>query len=187
MYYSFKPCNSADRQHVLTFIPQVKPLTEDEQKALDAAAKAAKDGAEVETKPQSEFIYLGKSGDLHYYFVTDDTEVVEQPAEINATKLDELPSEVAQDLAVNGEYALLERHLQGLQTMPERVDYDSEHNYSSLQAQITDLASVLSVILSTTPMNLDGDSGVSAAALNTLKKLAGLNSNVSSALSKVGL
>ena len=94
---------------------------------------------------------------------------------------------MAQDLAVNGEYALLERHLQGLQTMPERVDYNSEHNYSSLQAQITDLASVLSVILSTTPMNLDGDSGVSAAALNTLKKLAGLNSNVSSALSKVGL
>lgn len=190
MYYSYKPVVKAgDPYELLEFIPQQVRVVE-ESSGLDIIAGTKKETVEL-ISDQDAFTFLGyvktEGGTFGYYHVADGVTPVEQPAEINAQQLDVLPTEVANELALNGEFAQHQRFLGGIKTMPLHTNYNDEHNYAALQAQITDLTTVLGALLAAEPSALALDEGTLLRIRDTIKRNSSINNGIKEALAKVGL
>lgn len=187
MYYKFTPVpDPNDTKRIIEFKPQ---QVVQEESGIDVLAGKTKEVSVL--SDQEAFTFLGyivnDSGATGYYHVVDGVTPVEQPAEINATQLDVLPTEVSNELAINGDYAKHQRFLGGISTMPIHTNYNDEHNYAELQAQLTDVLTVLGVLLEAQPSTLGIDDNTLLRVRNTIKRNSSINSNIQNALSKVGL
>lgn len=189
MIYSYKPIeNPNDSQSLTEFIQRQEIKKEDlaETEGLEGAVP------EVDRISDEEaFTFLGyvktKEGIRGYIHVVDGVTPVEQPPEIEARVEEELPTEVANELTLKGKYAVMQRFLGGISTMPIHTTYEDEHNYAELQSQITDLMTVVSALLEATPSSLALDANTLLRIRDTLSKNVSINNKIKDSLSKVGL
>lgn len=189
MIYSYKPIeNPNDSQSLTEFIRRQEIKKEDlaETEGLEGAVP------EVDRISDEEaFTFLGyvktKEGIRGYVHVVDGVTPVEQPPEIEARVVEELPTEVANELTLNGKYAIMQRFLGGISTMPIHTTYEDEHNYAELQSQITDLMTVVSALLEATPSSLALDANTLLRIRDTLSRNVSINNKIKDSLSKVGL
>lgn len=189
MIYSYKPIeNPNDSQSLTEFIRRQKIKEESfaETEGLEGAVP------EVDIIPNEEaFTFLGyvktKEGIRGYIHVVDGITPVEQPSEIEAKVEEELPTEIANELTLKGEYAVMQRFLGGISTMPIHTTYEDEHNYAELQSQITDLMTIVSALLEATPSSLALDANTLLRIRDTLSKNVSINNKIKGSLSKVGL
>ena len=128
-----------------------------------------------------------KEGIRGYVHVVDGITPVEQPSEIEARVEKELPTEVANELTLKGKYAIMQRFLGGISTMPIHTTYEDEHNYAELQSQITDLMTIVSALLEATPSSLALDANTLLRIRDTLSRNVSINNKIKDSLSKVGL
>lgn len=187
MFYSYTPVeNPNDPYMPLQFIPRQVQV---EGSSVDLIDDAATKSTHIPDEEAFTFLgYVQKDGTTTgYYYVADGVQVVDQPTEINAQALDTLPSDVETELALNGEFANYQRFLGGISNMPIHTNYNDEHNYAELQAQINDLSTVLAAILEQMPMTTALDSSSWLKALATLKRNQGINTGIQDKLTKVGL
>lgn len=189
MIYSYKPIeNPNDSQSLTEFIRRQEIKKEDlaETEGLEGAV------SEVDRISDEEaFTFLGyvktKEGIRGYVHVVDGITPVEQPPEIEAKVVEELPTEVANELTLNGKYAIMQRFLGGISTMPIHTTYEDEHNYAELQSQITDLMTIVSALLEATPSSLALDANTLLRIRDTLSRNVSINNKIKDSLSKVGL
>lgn len=190
MYYSFNPVEDPnDSTQRIEFIP--KQVQKDINTDIDTINDAVETTSNI--SDEEAFTFLGYSkaeGSITgYYYVVDGIQLVEQPEEINVQALDTLPTEVENDLALNGTYALGQRFFNAITNMPEHSSYEAEHNYAELQAQINDLSTILYNILLQMPATTAEDNKDISwiRALKTLKRNNSINTNIKDMLAKVGL
>ena len=189
MIYSYKPIEDPnDSQSLTEFIrrQEIKKENLAETEGLEGAAP------KVSRVPDHEaFTFLGyvktEEGIRGYVYVADGVTPVEQPPEIEARVEEKLPTEVANELTLKGKYAVMQRFLGGISTMPIHTTYEDEHNYAELQAQITDLMTIVSALLAATPSSLALDDNTLLRVRDTLDKNVSINNKVKDSLSKVGL
>lgn len=189
MIYSYKPIeNPNDSQSLTEFIRRQEIKKEDlaETEGLEGAVP------EVDRISDEEaFTFLGyaktEEGIRGYVHVVDGVTPVEQPPEIEARVEEELPAEVANELTLKGKYAIMQRFLGGISTMPIHTTYEDEHNYAELQSQITDLMTVVSALLEATPSSLALDANTLLRIRDTLSRNVSINNKIKDSLSKVGL
>lgn len=189
MIYSYKPIeNPNDSQSLTEFIRKQEIKKEDlaETEGLEGAVP------EVDRISDEEaFTFLGyvktKEGIRGYVHVVDGITPVEQPSEIEARVEKELPTEVANELTLKGKYAIMQRFLGGISTMPIHTTYEDEHNYAELQSQITDLMTIVSALLEATPSSLALDANTLLRIRDTLSRNVSINNKIKDSLSKVGL
>ena len=189
MIYSYKPIeNPNDSQDLTEFIrkQEIKEKSLAETESLEGAVP------EVDRISDEEaFTFLGyvktKEGIRGYIHVADGVTPVEQPPEIEARVEEELPAEVANELTLKGKYAVMQRFLGGISTMPIHTTYEDEHNYAELQSQITDLMTIVSALLAATPSSLALDDNTLLRVRDTLDKNVSINNKIKDSLSKVGL
>ena len=189
MIYSYKPIeNPNDSQSLTEFIQrhEIKEESLAETEGLEGAVP------EVDRISDEEaFTFLGyvktEEGIRGYIHVVDGVIPVEQPSEIEARVEEELPTEVANELTLKGKYAVMQRFLGGISTMPIHTTYEDEHNYAELQSQITDLMTVVSALLETTPSSLALDANTLLRIRDTLSKNVSISNKIKDSLSKVGL
>lgn len=189
MIYSYKPIeNPNDSQSLTEFIYRQKIKEEDlaEAESLEGVVP------EVDRISDEEaFTFLGyvktEEGIRGFIHVVDGVTPVEQPSEIEAKVVEELPIEVANELTLKGKYAVMQRFLGGISTMPIHTTYEDEHNYAELQSQITDLMTVVSALLEATPSSLALDANTLLRIRDTLSKNVSINNKIKDSLSKVGL
>ena len=189
MIYSYKPIeNPNDSQSLTEFIRRQEIKKEDlaETEGLEGAVP------EVDRISDEEaFTFLGyvktEEGIRGYVHVVDGVTPVEQPPEIEARVEKELPTEVANELTLKGKYAIMQRFLGGISTMPIHTTYEDEHNYAELQSQITDLMTIVSALLEATPSSLALDANTLLRIRDTLSRNVSINNKIKDSLSKVGL
>ena len=189
MIYSYKPIEDPnDSQSLTEFIRR------QEVKEEDLAEIESLEGAVPEVNRISDeeaFTFLGyvktEEGIRGYIHIVDGITPVEQPPEIEAKVIEELPAEIANELTLNGKYAVMQRFLGGISTMPIHTTYEDEHNYAELQSQITDLMTVVSALLEATPSSLALDANTLLRIRDTLSKNVSINNKIKDSLSKVGL
>ena len=189
MIYSYKPIeNPNDSQDLTEFIQRQEIREENlaETEGLEGAVP------EVDKISDNEaFTFLGyvktKEGIRGYIHVVDGVTPVEQPPEIEVRIEEELSTEVANKLTLEGKYAVMQRFLGGISTMPIHTTYEDEHNYAELQSQITDLMTVVSALLEATPSSLALDANTLLRIRDTLSKNVSINNKIKDSLSKVGL
>lgn len=189
MIYSYKPIeNPNDSQDLTEFIrrQEIKKEALAETESLESVVP------EVDRISDEEaFIFLGyvktKEGIRGFIHVADGVTPVEQPPEIEAKVVEELPTEIANELTLKGKYAVMQRFLGGISTMPIHTTYEDEHNYAELQSQITDLMTVVSALLEATPSSLALDANTLLRIRDTLSKNVSINNKIKDSLSKVGL
>ena len=189
MIYSYKPIEDPNDSQDLTEFIQRQEIKEE-----DLAETEGLEGVVPEIDKISDeeaFTFLGyiktKEGIRGYVHVVDGITPVEQPPEIEARVEEELPTEVANELTLNGKYAVMQRFLGGISTMPIHTTYEDEHNYAELQSQITDLMTVVSALLEATPSSLALDANTLLRIWDTLNKNVSINNKIKDSLSKVGL
>ena len=189
MIYSYKPIENPDDSQSLTEFIQRQ-----ENKEEDLAETEGLEGAVPEVNRISDheaFTFLGyvktEEGIRGYIYVADGVTPVEQPPEIEARVEEELTTEVANELTLKGKYAVMQRFLGGISTMPIHTTYEDEHNYAELQSQITDLMTVVSALLEATPSSLALDANTLLRIRDTLSKNVSINNKIKDSLSKVGL
>lgn len=191
MIYSYKPIEDPnDSQSLTEFIRRQKIKEEDlaETESLEGAVPEV-----TRISDEEAFTFLGyvrtEEGIRGYVHVVDGVTPVEQPSEIEAKVIEELPVEIANELTLKGKYAVEQRFLGGISTMPIHTTYEDEHNYAELQSQITDLMTIVSVLLeatpSTTSMTLDNNTLLRIR--DTLNRNVSINNKIKDSLSKVGL
>ena len=189
MIYSYKPIEDPNNSQSLTeFIRRQEIKKENLVETEDLEGAAPK----VDRVPDYEaFTFLGyvktEEGIRGYIYVADGVTPVEQPPEIEARVEEKLPAEVANELTLKGKYATMQRFLGGISTMPIHTTYEDEHNYAELQAQITDLMTIVSALLAATPSSLALDDNTLLRVRDTLNKNVSINNKVKDSLSKVGL
>lgn len=189
MIYSYKPIeNPNDSQSLTEFIrrQEIKEKDLAETESLEEAV------LEVDRISDEEaFTFLGyaktEEGIRGFVHVVDGVTPVEQPPEIEAKVVEELPTEIANELTLNGKYAVMQRFLGGISTMPIHTTYEDEHNYAELQSQITDLMTVVSALLEATPSSLALDANTLLRIRDTLSRNVSINNKIKDSLSKVGL
>ena len=190
MIYSYKPIEDPnDSQSLTEFIrrQEIKKENLAETESLEGAVP------KVGRVPDYEaFTFLGyvktEEGIRGYIHVADGITPVEQPPEIEARVEEKLPTEVANELTLKGKYAVMQRFLGGISTMPIHATYEEdEHNYAELQAQITDLMTIVSALLAATPSSIALDDNTLLRVRDTLGKNVSINNKVKDSLSKVGL
>lgn len=189
MIYSYKPIeNPNDSQSLTEFIrrQEIKEENLAETESLESAVP------EVDRISDEEaFTFLGyvktEEGIRGYIHVVDGVTPIEQPPEIEAKVIEELPTEIANELTLKGKYAVMQRFLGGISTMPIHTTYEDEHNYAELQSQITDLMTVVSALLEATPSSLALDANTLLRIRDTLSKNVSINNKIKDSLSKVGL
>lgn len=189
-YYSYKPVNNPnDPGYLLEFIPKQEQTIADDLLEIDGLIGKTK---EVNTlSDEDAFVFLGyaqtDNSIFGYYYVAENVIPVEQPFEINAQRLDELPAEISNELILNGDYAKYQRFIAGISTMPVITNNKDQHNYAELQSQITDLMTVVSTLLEATPSSLALDDNTLLRIKDTLSKNVSINNKIKDSLSKVGL
>ena len=189
MIYSYKPIeNPNDSQSLTEFICRQEIKEEDlaETEGLEGPI------SEVDRISDDEaFTFLGyvqtEEGIRGFVHVVDGITPVEQPSEIEAKVVEELPTEIANELTLKGKYAVMQRFLGGISTMPIHTTYEDEHNYAELQSQITDLMTIVSALLEATPSSLALDANTLLRIRDTLSKNVSINNKINDSLSKVGL
>lgn len=189
MIYSYKPIeNPNDSQSLTEFICRQEIKEEDlvETEGLEGAI------SEVDRISDDEaFTFLGyvktEEGIRGFVHVVDGITPVKQPPEIEAKVVEELPTEIANELTLKGKYAIMQRFLGGISTMPIHTTYEDEHNYAELQSQITDLMTVVSALLEATPSSLALDANTLLRIRDTLSRNVSINNKIKDSLSKVGL
>lgn len=189
MIYSYKPIENPDDSQSLTEFIQRQEIKKEslaETESLEGAVP------EVDRISDEEaFTFLGyvktKEGIRGYIHVVDGITPVEQPPEIEAKVVEELPTEIANELTLKGKYAVMQRFLGGISTMPIHTTYEDEHNYAELQSQITDLMTVVSALLEATPSSLTLDASTLLRIRDTLSRNVSINNKIKDSLSKVGL
>lgn len=189
MIYSYKPIEDPnDSQSLTEFIQRQKVKEESlaETESLESVAPEVNRISDEEA-----FTFLGyvktKKGIRGFVHVVDGITPVEQPSGIEAKVVEELPTEIANELTLNGKYAVMQRFLGGISTMPIHTTYEDEHNYAELQSQITDLMTVVSALLEATPSSLALDNSTLLRIRDTLSKNVSINNKIKNSLSKVGL
>ena len=189
MIYSYKPIEDPnDSQSLTEFIRRQKVKEEDlaETEGLESVATEVNRISDEEA-----FTFLGyvktEEGIRGYVHVVDGITPVEQPLEIEAKVIEELPAEIANELTLNGKYAVEQRFLGGISTMPVHTTYEDEHNYAELQSQLTDLMTIVSALLEVTPSSLALDNSTLLRIRDTLSKNVSINNKIKDSLSKVGL
>ena len=189
MIYSYKPIEDSNDSQSLTEFIQRQEIKEE-----DLAETESLEGAATEVTRISDheaFTFLGyvktEEGIRGFIHVADGVTPVEQPPEIEAKVVEELPTEIANELTLKGKYAVMQRFLGGISTMPIHTTYEDEHNYAELQSQITDLMTVVSALLEATPSSLALDNNTLLRIRDTLNKNVSINNKIKDSLSKVGL
>ena len=189
MIYSYKPIEDPnDSQSLTEFIRRQEVKKEDlaETEGLESVVPEVNRISDEEA-----FTFLGyvrtEEGIRGYIHVVDGIIPVEQPPEIEAKIVEELPAEIANELTLNGKYAIEQRFLGGISTMPIHTTYEDEHNYAELQSQLTDLMTIVSALLEATPSSLALDNSTLLRIRDTLSKNVSINNRIKDSLSKVGL
>ena len=190
MIYSYKPIEDPNDSQSLTEFIQRQEIKKQEDLAETEGLEGV--ASEVTQIPDHEaFTFLGyvktEEGIRGFIHVADGVTPVEQPPEIEAKVVEELPAEIANELTLNGKYAVMQRFLGGISTMPIHTTYEDEHNYAALQSQITDLMTIVSALLEATPSSLALDDNTLLRIRDTLNKNISINNKIKDSLSKVGL
>lgn len=168
--------------------------------AFQAVAKPLPpEATEEQHKQQQELVakikYLGSVDEVHYHFVPDELELVDQPPKAEVTKLQTLPSQIEDSLTLNGEYAQQVRYATSLTNLQRPYDVYLERNLVNVWMAIEDITSILSDVaeqVAIATVEVDGDDRTLGTpkfnpALERLKKLKKQSQIVKDELAKVGL
>lgn len=191
MIYSYKPIEDPNDSQSLTEFIRRQEIKEENLAEAESLEGAVPEVARI--SDEEAFTFLGyvktEEGIRGYVHVVDGITPVEQPPEIEAKVVEELPVEIANELTLNGKYAVMQRFLGGISTMPIHTTYEDEHNYAELQSQITDLMTIVSALLEATPStaSMTLDNNTLLRIRDTLSKNVSINNKIKDSLSKVGL
>lgn len=132
--------------------------------------------------------YLGKVGDTHYYYVPDGYPLVEQDPEIEAQALTELPSEIKDELLINGDYAREQRLIRGILKQKFHPNAYYDQDFAFLYSCIIELAAVVEALRakSYTSFSRSADN-IDANTLHTLTSLNNLHITLQEKLAQAGL
>lgn len=135
---------------------------------------------------EQEIVELGVVNDIYYYFVPDGLELVDQPPKAEVTKLESLPVEVANELALDGDYANSIRYEAAVENVQYPMNVYEERNLANLWVTVMDINSVLAQLLEQSLVTLSRDGSMNTS-LEMVKRLKAKTDKIASALSKVGL
>lgn len=139
---------------------------------------------EVEIKNGEDIVKLGSIGNTEYWYVKDGIKLVEQAPELNCKQMEQLPEDVALELATNGEYAKEQRQMAIAEIANTKPAFVSEAYWSTSLVQ--DLGDVVLALASAMPQTMD-EKGQTLADMKGFKNLLAFHNKVNSALKKVGL
>lgn len=157
------------------------------------------EATEEQRKQQQELVdkikYLGKVKELHYHFVPNELELVEQPPKAEVKKLETLPQDVDDALTLDGDYAQQVRYAASLNNLIRPYDVNTERNLVHVWQAIEDITSILTEIgeqVAMATVEVDGDDRMLSTpklnpALERLKRLKKQSDAVKEELAKVGL
>ena len=139
---------------------------------------------EVEFNMGEDIVKLGTIGNTEYWYVKDGIKLVEQAPELNCKQMEQLPEDVALELATNGDYAKEQRQMAIAEIANTKPDFVSEAYWATSLVQ--DLGDVVLAMASAMPQTQD-EKGQTLADMKGFKNLLAFLNKVNSALSKVGL
>lgn len=131
-----------------------------------------------------DIVMLGKIGDTEYWYVKDGIKLVAPSEEINCKQMEQLPEDVALELAANGKYAVHQRELAIWEIANTKPSYVTDAYWATSLVQ--DLGDVVLAMASAMPQTQD-EKGQTLADMKGFKNLLAFHNKVNSALSKVGL